>query len=234
MKPFFAVLVLGGLCIGASAQVVIDSLRENGRLTWTNSVSNATYRVEWAGSLAGPWQPFSALTNLDSIVASNTSVTVTVPMFYRVVWTDPPPPQPVGDWVFNGYDSFGSLFVTGLVTITTGYSTNGLSWSFGFVPIGTNTLPPFPCSPGTGGWGYLAGFGLVLDLNDPSWSDCGYRLEGTLLGETYFGTWYSDGWAGLNRLGPFVARRQSKDSQTALHTSESRARPTIPPQRTRR
>jgi len=98
MKALLELLILGGLlCTRASAQVTIDCLNRNGELTWTNSVSNATYRVEWAGSLAGAWQPFSVLTNSDSVTAANTSVTVTVPMFYRVVWTDPPAPQPVGD-----------------------------------------------------------------------------------------------------------------------------------------
>ncbi len=38
-----------------AAEVVISSLNPNGELTWTNSVSNATYRVEWGGSSTGPW-----------------------------------------------------------------------------------------------------------------------------------------------------------------------------------
>ena len=71
-------------------QLVISSLNQNGQLTWTNAVSNANYRVEWASSATGAWHGFELLTNLSSITATGESVTVQVPMFYRVVWTDAP------------------------------------------------------------------------------------------------------------------------------------------------
>jgi hypothetical protein len=234
MKAFLEVLILGGLlCVQASAQVTIDSLNRNGELTWTNSVSNATYRVEWAGSLAGPWQPFSVLTNLDSITASNTSVTVTVPMFYRVVWTDPPVPQPVGDWEFKGYDASGTLVVTGLVSIPTGYLTNAGFWSFDSVPNGTNTWSISPCSAGEA-WASLWQFCLSVLLRGPG---CGvegaFFLGGTLLGDQYSGTWYVEGFF-ANPVGHFVAHRQSKPNQASVRASESRLGPTIPLQRNRR
>ena len=50
-----------------AAEVVISSLNPNGELTWTNSVSNATYRVEWGGSSTGPWNRMEALTNLSFV-----------------------------------------------------------------------------------------------------------------------------------------------------------------------
>jgi len=118
MKTLSVLLLSGSFAAAAAAaDLVIQSLDRNGQLTWTNSVSNATYRVEWSGSLAGPWQNFTALTNLNSIPATNTSVTVTVPMFFRVVWTDAPTPQPAGNWLFNGYDNAGNIMVTGIVSL---------------------------------------------------------------------------------------------------------------------
>lgn len=64
----FAVLALAV----STADVTITSLDCHGQLTWTNIVSNATYRVEWASSATGPWQQFEALTNLSRVQASNT------------------------------------------------------------------------------------------------------------------------------------------------------------------
>jgi hypothetical protein len=105
--------VLFGLVSTAAwaGDLVITSFPGNGTLTWTNSVNNATYRVEWAGSVTGPWQNFDALINLNSISATSTVVSVQVPMFYRVVWTDPP--APAGEYLYKAYDSFGALVVTG-------------------------------------------------------------------------------------------------------------------------
>lgn len=207
MKNLILLFVCASLAGAASStELRIDSLNRNGLLTWTNSVSNATYRVEWAGSIEGPWNPFSALTNLDSIVASNTTVTATVPMFYRVVWTDPPVPQPVGDWIFNGYDAFGTLVVTGLVSIPTGYETNHATWSFGPVPNGTNTWSlPF-CSAGAALvslWNYSLNL-FLAGANCPAEGE--FYLQGTLLGDEYSGTWFQEGIV-LNPLGQFVARR---------------------------
>ena len=58
----------------SAAQVVITSFTANGELTWTNSLSNATYRVEWAGSATGPWTNFDALTNLTLLSATKWSL----------------------------------------------------------------------------------------------------------------------------------------------------------------
>jgi len=205
MKYIISLLISGSLVsAGFGADFVITSLSGNGQMTWTNSVTNASYRVEWASSLTGPWKQFNALTNLDSIRATNTTVTVAVPMFYRVVWTDPPAPQPVGDWEFNGYSSTGSLIVTGLVSMT---SASSGTWAFGAVPNGTN-IWGMSCSGGEvlGSTGGNLQFSMFLD-------GCGfaegvYFLEGTLLGDTYSGMWYDEGIV-ANRIGTFIARRRS-------------------------
>jgi hypothetical protein len=56
----------------------------NGTLTWTNDVTNVQYRVEWASSLDGPWRySWESLSHINS--GTNYSLTVPIPMFYRVV-----------------------------------------------------------------------------------------------------------------------------------------------------
>ncbi len=101
------------------------------RLSWTNSVSNGVYQVQ---SLAqsGSW---TTLTNLISNSTSN-SVTVVMPSsssaIYRIAWIDAPPAEPVGTWEYTGFESDGSLSVTGLVTVT---ATNPLSGTLAFQPV---------------------------------------------------------------------------------------------------
>src|SRR5713226_1977449 len=92
----FVVLTILLFVAAALAQFGITSFNSSGKLTWTNSVSNATYRVQWASSPTGSWHSFDALTNLNSILATNNRVTIQVPAadtptFYRVVWSDAPP-----------------------------------------------------------------------------------------------------------------------------------------------
>jgi len=75
---------LVGALAGANAQQIeILSLSQNGLLTWSNATLNATCRVEWAASAAGPW--FSSWDSLAGIVATNSVTQRSVPMFYRVV-----------------------------------------------------------------------------------------------------------------------------------------------------
>ncbi len=62
---------------------VITSLQSNGVITWTNSVSNAIYRIEWASTLNSSWQ--SSWDSLRNITTdTNLSASASVPMFYRV------------------------------------------------------------------------------------------------------------------------------------------------------
>src|SRR6266404_2604466 len=208
MRYILALLISGSLgSAGFGADLVITSLTANGQLTWTNATTNASYRVEWAGSLAGPWQQFNALTNLDSIRATSTTVTVTVPMFYRVVWTDPPPPQPVGDWDFKGYSFAGALVVTGRVSLTNSMSLTATSgnWVFGAVPNGTNTWWS-RCSEGKASGGNPWGnFRFSVYLDGCGFAEGVYFLDGTLLGDTYSGTWYEEGVV-ANPVGTFIAR----------------------------
>jgi formylglycine-generating enzyme required for sulfatase activity len=62
---------------------VITSFQGNGILTWTNSVTNAAYRIEWTSSLGDEWrQSWQSLAYVESL--TNQAFAVKVPMFYRV------------------------------------------------------------------------------------------------------------------------------------------------------
>ncbi|MBU1909359.1 MAG: formylglycine-generating enzyme family protein, partial [Verrucomicrobia bacterium] len=110
------VMVLLGLqatrSIGQSP--VITSFEGNGVLSWTNYAnSNAIYRVEWASQVSGPWRRFTyqPINTIDA--HSETTFTVQVPMFYRVVLFTNEPPQGMvwidgGEFVMGAIDGFGS------------------------------------------------------------------------------------------------------------------------------
>ena len=74
-------LCLAGQALGQAPN--ITSLQGNGTLTWTNNLTNAAYRVEWAASLNDRWQQsWQPVAHVES--GSNTVFTAKVPMFYRV------------------------------------------------------------------------------------------------------------------------------------------------------
>jgi hypothetical protein len=76
-----------GLCLMAftsfAQNPVITSFQGNGVITWTNNVTNAIYRIEWASTPTGTWyNAWDILRNIT--VTTNTSMSAPVPMFYRV------------------------------------------------------------------------------------------------------------------------------------------------------
>ena len=63
---------------------VITSFSQNGVLLCSNLQAGSVASVQWASSLAGPW--FTNWTSLAAVTAdSNGTITVSVPMFYRVL-----------------------------------------------------------------------------------------------------------------------------------------------------
>jgi hypothetical protein len=86
-----AVVLATSLARGlAQTNPPVISFHNNGRLTFTKMTNAASYRVEWASSLSkGAWTNFSAAAAaLDNIISPGSgTVTVLVPMFYRVVAT---------------------------------------------------------------------------------------------------------------------------------------------------
>ncbi len=180
----------------ASAQVVITSLNQNGQLTWTNAVTNATYRVEWASSAAGPWTNFNALTKLDSIWSTNNRVTVQVPMLYRVVWVDAP--AYFGLYDYQGYNLAGDLVVTGRLSLTGQVGSSSVSGTRDLYLVGSPTN-----EVGTQlGFGRVSGnhdaadSSLWIDLNSQVIDDNVF-LSGTLIGNTFLGMWMWDYFGGF-------------------------------------
>ncbi len=119
-----------------SGQLVITSFHTNGNLTWTNSVSNAAYSVQWASTVTGPWTNFQALTKLDYVQSTGATVTVKVPMFYRVATTEPADQNPEGIYLYRGFDAEGGLLNVGWLSLVrkTAVFTNGCkdNWSMGY------------------------------------------------------------------------------------------------------
>ena len=186
-----ALLLLAVVFVGLvlADDLIITSFNRNGELTWTNSVANATYRVEWASSAEGPWNKFDALTNLTLLSATTNVVTVKVPMFYRVVWLDAA--AYAGTYNYAGYDSQGSLVVTGRLFMSA--ATNLLTGTWSLQRVGSSTADIGPQV----GNGQLVGSGtggqIWINLN-PDWADNNVILGGNLMGNNFTGRWDYSGF----------------------------------------
>jgi hypothetical protein len=75
-------LVIAGTALAQTPD--ITSFEGNGQLTWTNSDTNLFYRVEWSSALKAPDAWHSNYCALTDIRSSDSIVTSSVPMFYRV------------------------------------------------------------------------------------------------------------------------------------------------------
>lgn len=166
---------------------ITGGLQRDGLLTWTNSVSNALYRIDSASSLLGPWL---GLTNVGLIQASNYQVTVQLPVvgrqgteFFRVAWADAPLPEPVGTWEYCGFDGDGQLVVTGLVSIATG---NPLMGRCSFQSTGANSRPCHPSGLGSFMLSSVVGNSVELSL---STALGGLHLQGQMALDEYWGWW---------------------------------------------
>lgn len=191
----------------------IAPLQSDGLLRWTNSVSNAVYRIDSAPTYGGIYSPIAN----GSIQASNTHVSVQLqdfgsqPLaFYRVVWTDAPPAQPVGDWEYNGFSAEGVLVVTGLVSIT---SLEPISGTVVFQNAAPNLHPV-----GSGAFtnGIILGSNMLQIPLPTGFSRDNFRLAGQMALDEYWGRWsYTDvsiDLSGHSRLvtvsGRFSAKRK--------------------------
>ena len=180
-------LLLGGLLAMPVliAELIITPFNQNGGLTWTNSAAtNAAYRVEWASSATGPWNRFDALTNLTLLSATNNVVTVKVPMFYRVVWLDAA--AQAGAYNYSGYDTAGSLVVTGRLVLSA--ETNPLAGLWDFQRTGTSTNDIGPQIGNGNLEGSVTGSQIWINLN-PGWADNNVFLAGNLVGNSFTGRW---------------------------------------------
>ena len=77
--------------VAAFGQPVITSFSGNGVLVCSNLVAGSVATVEWASSLSGPWNANWA--GLDAVaVDTDGTISVSVPMFYRVCGVPQVPP----------------------------------------------------------------------------------------------------------------------------------------------
>jgi len=199
----------------ASAELGIIGLTKDGTLTWTNSYTNAHYQVE-ATTLAGHWL---AVSNLSIIQGPDHQVSTQIqPLLsfslYRVVWTDAPPAQPVGTWVYHGCDPSGALVVTGLVSITTSNPLSGMC-------VFQSVSPAPKLAHPVGSAGFSGGVletpnKLSLPFGPTAFLKDNFALSGQMVMDEYWGYWsYTDYWISLNGpggpfqvSGRFSARRQ--------------------------
>jgi formylglycine-generating enzyme required for sulfatase activity len=80
---FITLALMAGIHQVAAQLPVITSFSQNGVLVCTNLQPGSVASVEWASSLSGPWNTNWA--GLDAVtVDSNSTISVSVPMFYRV------------------------------------------------------------------------------------------------------------------------------------------------------
>jgi formylglycine-generating enzyme required for sulfatase activity len=81
---FLGLAFLAGVHQAWGQAFITNSLSQNGVLVCSGLQTGTVATVEWASSLSGPWQ-----TNWDSltgvVVSNNGTISVSVPMFYRVL-----------------------------------------------------------------------------------------------------------------------------------------------------
>ena len=116
MKLCLSALALG-VCVAVyGQQPVITSFSGNGILVCTNLQTGTVASVEWASSLSGPWNNWAGTAGLDAVtVAGNGTITVSVPMFYRVR---------------------GTVFTTNTVSTTNTTTSDGMA----LIPAGSFTV----------------------------------------------------------------------------------------------
>ncbi|NQT82367.1 DUF5011 domain-containing protein, partial [bacterium] len=107
MRAKWIITSLVASCIAAVAArgqgPVITSFKPNGELTWTNAVIGGEYDVEWTCSLGGPWN--DSWESITGIVASDTTMTVNVPMFRGSLLRNAGAGSPTAPWTSGGPDS---------------------------------------------------------------------------------------------------------------------------------
>ena len=153
---------------------------DGARLTWTNSIAPAAYKIEYSTNLTRPWVELMSLPS-----TSVKRVTVDMPgtgeqmAFYRVVWSDAPVSNPVGTWIYEGYEG-GSLTIRGTVAIT---SLQPFNSHLSFLP---------PAQPGSN---HLVGEfssqngSFVANTLRINLSNYQFSLSGQVAGDEINGTW---------------------------------------------
>jgi hypothetical protein len=198
-----------------AAELVITSAERNGTLTWTNSLSNAVYRIQWSNTVTSSWTNFQSLAALDCIQGTGGALTAQVPVFYRVVAEEKPSkPDVSGVYLYDGYNATGYPLVTGWLSIgpMPGFPEllNG-TWSLGYVgdPTGTDPTQAIGQQLGKGELraGVLNGK-VVVDLT-PNIGNYSVGLEGTITNGQYTGSWFWTIFGDRKTNGTFSATKHS-------------------------
>ena len=86
MKYIIPSLLFTFITFQSFSEEFVISLEKNGILSWTNSISNAVYQIEWKSSLNdGEWRtdsPFEHFASNSDVITNN------IPMFFRVTAKD--------------------------------------------------------------------------------------------------------------------------------------------------
>ena len=195
---------------GALAQPRIISFDTIGHLTWTNSVAVGFYQVESAASPTGSWNALGTVADLDTRPTNHISFPVSLSnasSFYRVGLL---PPKPIGIWDYYGYDTQGTIVITGRLDIAsmTLLSSNPVVYTVqgtrNLEYNGPPTNAPWWLGPqfGSYGTGDISGRLELYARLRFAWPtntiDFNVQLFGTVGPNNYTGTWYY-----YTSLGPY-------------------------------
>lgn len=129
--PVLGMVFTMAITTPGQSNLVITSFHANGTLQWTypTNVGATSYRLEWASQAAGPWDTFSnAAARLDAIAPTGITMSVTVPMFYRVM-ARPPSHSAAAMFLMDDYEeSSVSENITDLFRSPTIGPSNSTAW----------------------------------------------------------------------------------------------------------
>lgn len=165
------VLLLAGallpLTVFGQSNIVITGFLPNGTLTWSNLAPNSTSSVEWASSPDGPWT--NTWAHLKDIpTGTNSYISVSVPMFYRVIMVVPETNFNIGwcrlQWPLDvtvaedeSFEVYGRVYIAGLTDQADGVDTHpAVVAQVGYGPDGSD--------PTSAGWVWSAA------TANPAWS----------------------------------------------------------------
>lgn len=87
MKNYIIAILGLVLALSSQAETLKITSFDSGKLTWSNRVANAEYRVEWKPTLTDQWQTNNPVF---SVTSTSNVTSINIPMYFRVVWVDAP------------------------------------------------------------------------------------------------------------------------------------------------
>ena len=208
--PSLAIAIALIAASAIASDLVITSLERNGTLTWTNSVSNAVYQVQWANSVTGGWSNFQSLAALDTVQSTAKVVSVKVPTFYRVAASEPPTWKPDGLYRYTAFDTNGNLLVVGWWEVksptNTVFGNIAGQWVMGYAGrLGGGYQDTGPQLGRGELQGKISVDRILVGLN-PNVSDDDVGIFGDFAGTSYTGEWRWSSYGGL-KLGEFTLEK---------------------------